>query len=78
MKSKISLVVPVYNESNEIENFFQELKICNSELINEIIFVDDCSSDNSFILLKNKINESKTSLSNINLILISNYKKWGP
>jgi len=77
MKSKISLVVPVYNESNEIENFFQELKICNSELINEIIFVDDCSSDNSFILLKNKINESKTSLSNINLILISNYKNRG-
>ena len=77
MKSKISLVVPVFNESNEIENFFQELKICNSELINEIIFVDDCSSDNSFILLKNKINESKTSLSNINLILISNYKNRG-
>jgi len=77
MKSKISLVVPVFNESNEIENFFQELKICNSDLINEIIFVDDCSSDNSFILLKNKINESKTSLSSINFILISNYKNRG-
>ena len=77
MKSKISLVVPVFNESGEIENFFQELKICNSDLISEIIFVDDCSSDNSFILLKNKINESKTSLSNINFILISNYKNRG-
>ena len=48
MNSKISLIVPVYNEINEIENFFSELKKCNFfNLLNEIIFVDDCSTDNS-------------------------------
>ena len=54
MKSKISLIVPVFNESEEIDNFFNELKICNSNLVNEIIFVDDCSTDDSFNLLKKK------------------------
>ena len=55
MKSKISLIVPVFNESEEIDNFFNELKICNSNLVNEIIFVDDCSTDDSFNLLKKKL-----------------------
>ena len=49
---KISLIVPVYNEVNEVENFFNELKICNFNLINEIIFVDDCSTDGSSNLLE--------------------------
>tara|TARA_E500000178_G_C17009365_1_gene749760 strand:+ start:530 stop:1420 length:891 start_codon:yes stop_codon:yes gene_type:complete len=77
MNTKISLIIPVYNESNEIENFFQELKICNTELINEIIFIDDCSSDNSFSLLKNKIDEYKKLLFKINFILINNFKNRG-
>jgi len=34
MKSKISLVIPVYNESEEIENFFEQLKKCNFDIIN--------------------------------------------
>ena len=47
MNSKISLIVPVFNEEDEIENFFNELNNCNFNLINEIIFVNDCSTDNS-------------------------------
>ena len=77
MNSKISLIVPVFNESNEIDNFFNELKICNFTLINEIIFVDDFSSDNSFNLLKNKIDELKISTLDVNLILLNNYKNRG-
>ena len=51
---KISLIIPVYNESGEIENFFNDLKKCNFDLIDEIIFVNDFSNDNSLELLQKK------------------------
>ena len=74
MNSKVSLVIPVYNESEEVGNFFDELKTLNSNLINEIIFVDDCSNDNSLNLLKSKTIEFKSLLSNINFLILSNLK----
>lgn len=77
MKSKISLIVPVYNESKEIENFFQDLKNCNFDIINEIIFVNDSSTDNSLDLIQKKINEFKQLSFNINFLLISNLKNRG-
>ncbi len=77
MNSKITLVIPVFNESSEIDNFFNDLKQCNFDLINEIIFVNDCSTDNSLDLLQDKINEYKKSLTNINFFLISNLKNRG-
>lgn len=77
MKSKISLVIPVFNEENEIENFFKEIKICDFNLINEIIFVNDCSSDNSFNILKKNIDNFKTSLIDVNFILLNNLKNRG-
>ena len=66
MSSKISLIIPVFNECDEIENFFNDLKKCNFNLMNEVIFVDDCSTDNSYNLLKEKINEFKIKLRVIN------------
>ena len=54
MNSKISLIIPVFNESSEIDNFFNDLKDCDFNLIDEIIFIDDCSSDNSFQFLEKK------------------------
>ena len=57
MKSKISLIIPIFNEADEVKNFFIDLKKCNFNLINEIIFVDDCSTDNSINLLTKKIDE---------------------
>ena len=77
MNSKISLIIPVYNESGEIENFFNDIKKCNFNLINEIIFVDDCSIDNSLNLLKEKINEFNNLLTNVNFLLINNQKNRG-
>ena len=77
MNLKISLIVPVYNEANEVENFFNELKICNFNLINEIIFVDDCSTDDSLNLLEKKINESKELNLNVNFFLVKSLKNRG-
>ena len=77
MNSKISLVIPVFNESIEINNFFSDLKDCNFNLINEIIFIDDCSTDNSYELLKKKTNEFKIESFKIDFILIKNSKNKG-
>lgn len=77
MNSKISLVVPVFNESIEIDNFFNDLTYCDFNLINEIIFINDCSTDNSYEILKKKINEFKFEPLKINFILINNSKNKG-
>ena len=77
MSSKISLIIPVFNEYGEVENFFNELKKCNFDLIDEIIFINDCSTDNSLELLQKKINEFKSLNFNINLIVINNLKNRG-
>ena len=77
MNSKISLIVPVYNEMDEVENFFSELKNCNFDLINEIIFIDDCSSDNSADLLEENIAKIKKTYLNVNFLLIKSLKNRG-
>jgi glycosyltransferase involved in cell wall biosynthesis len=77
VNSKISLVIPVFNETNEIENFFNDLKNCDFNLINEIIFVNDCSTDDSYKSLEDKINQFKIESSNINFLLLSNFKNRG-
>jgi len=77
VNSKISLIVPVYNEINEIENFFSELKKCNFNLLNEIIFIDDCSTDNSAELIEKNISEIKKIFLNIDFLLIRSLKNRG-
>ena len=77
MNSKISLIVPVFNEEDEIENFFNELNNCNFNLINEIIFVNDCSTDKSYINLENAINKFKQKSLNINFLILNNFKNRG-
>lgn len=51
---KISIVIPVYNEEENIQNLYQELKAVLDNLNKnyEIIFVDDGSKDHSLPILK--------------------------
>ncbi len=49
----ISVIVPVFNERENIENLLQEIVEVSRNLpIEEIIYVDDCSDDDSFALLQ--------------------------
>ena len=78
VNSKLSLIIPVFNESEEIENFFSNLKkVCNFDLVNEIIFIDDCSTDNSLKSLEKKITEFNTLSLDVNFFLIRNLKNRG-
>lgn len=57
----LSIVVPVFNEQESLENFskelFTSLKKIGSDY--EIIFIDDGSTDNSLSILKNLENKNK-------------------
>jgi dolichol-phosphate mannosyltransferase len=50
---KISLIIPVYNEDNNIKRLYDEICIAIKELrcIFELIFIDDGSEDNSLKIL---------------------------
>jgi glycosyltransferase involved in cell wall biosynthesis len=48
----LSLIVPVYNEEIRLEEFLLALDAAPCPLEREFIFVDDCSKDRSFEILK--------------------------
>lgn len=49
----ITVVVPVYNEKDNVTSLLHEISEAATELpISEIIYVDDCSGDGTFDLLK--------------------------
>ena len=54
---KFSLIIPVYNESENIMTLYNEINLSEAyEYLNNIIFIDDASKDNSLIIL-NKISK---------------------
>ncbi|MDP8253392.1 MAG: glycosyltransferase family 2 protein [Candidatus Kaelpia aquatica] len=59
---KISFVIPVYNEEENIPILYEELKgLINSAAIeSEIIFIDDGSTDNSLDIIKSIKREDQT------------------
>jgi glycosyltransferase involved in cell wall biosynthesis len=77
MNKKISIIIPVFNNQDSLELLHTEIvKIFkeNSHIEYQIIFVDDCSNDNSREILKkiNKINPKVT------LIFLTNNYGQGP
>ena len=57
----ISIVVPLFNEEESLNAFYDELTkgIQKLDEIYEIIFIDDGSTDNSLSILKNLENKNK-------------------
>ena len=53
MKEKISIVIPIYNESDSLQELYSEIKNNVTNYEHEIIFIDDGSTDNSWNILKN-------------------------
>ena len=48
----ISVVVPVYNEAENVANLAREIAVALSDRAYEMIFVNDCSSDDTESILK--------------------------
>jgi len=54
---KLSLIIPIYNESSHLEQFLTQIDDLKLAADKELVFVDDCSKDKSFeILSKFKFN----------------------
>ncbi|MDG2001455.1 MAG: glycosyltransferase, partial [Alphaproteobacteria bacterium] len=72
MNSKISVVIPIYNEEGNIINLIDELLPIIDKIGGEIIIVDDNSDDLSSNLILKKINIEKTKI-----ILIHHSMQYG-
>jgi len=57
-KTNLSIVIPVFNEKNFLVKLFEEIKIFFNDPKNEIIFIDDGSTDGSTKIL-NELKEKK-------------------
>jgi hypothetical protein len=57
MEDKILLFIPMYNCEKQIIRVIEKLsKYNNIDMINEIIFVDNISKDNTLVVVKNNMN----------------------
>ena len=72
MHSKISVVIPIYNEEGNIINLIDELIPIVDKIGGEIIIVDDNSSDASRDLILKKKNNI-----NIEILLLEHAKQYG-
>ena len=60
---KISVVIPVYNEVESVEQLYKELiKVLSSFDTYQIVFVDDGSSEGSVSVIKNIVKTKYCSI----------------
>ncbi len=77
-KSDLSVIVPFYNENKNLGQLHQELieALNKLDIKNEIIYVNDGSSDDSIKTLNQAISDTK-SLNDVNISLISFRRNFG-
>ena len=68
---KISIIIPIYNSQNLIFQIIKSIQIQSLKDI-EIIFIDDCSLDNTTQIIEKLIKKDKR------IILLKNMKNKGP
>jgi len=71
----LSVVIPVYNEEETIDailNFVSRI-----EIVNEIVIVDDCSKDQSVVIIKKSIESISKEKPKINFLFYQNEKNKG-
>ena len=62
---KVSVVIPIYNERDNIIKLLEEvLKVIDSQGGDEIILIDDCSTDDSVKLINEYQNKSVSNIIN--------------
>jgi len=71
MKKFISIVIPLYNESESLPELYKEIKKNVKNFKYEIIFIDDGSTDSSFAVLMNLKRKDK------NIKIIKFKKNYG-
>lgn len=61
MSKRLSIIIPVFNEENTVLGILEILKRVKliNDITKELVVVDDCSSDNSFSVLKDFANRNK-------------------
>ena len=52
---KISLIIPIYNEADHLKSFLSQIDSLDLPAEKELVFVDDCSKDDSFSILQSFI-----------------------
>ena len=56
---KVTLIVPIYNEAQHLEKFLKKLDQLQLSIKKELVFIDDCSQDDSLQILRNFSFESE-------------------
>ncbi len=74
---KLSIIIPVYNEINYLDEFTKNLLGSFKSENVEFIFINDGSNDGSSEWLSKYIDENKLNKNNINYMLINSSKNYG-
>ena len=64
MASKLSIVIPIYNEAEHLEEILRQIEAVEIGMEKELILVDDCSTDGTRNILK-KLEESAENTAKI-------------